>query len=216
MDAATALSRHALAFLDKAHLLYLALLPSWATVAILKAYGHRYPFLLFLGGIVLVSVYLAVVASYTRPAPSIGVALVALLDGPAWVVATRLAGRETVSFAVEAFLVDGVAIWIAIAWLAVSTSRPTPEQRRATLVFTAIAVATAGTLVWPYLRDHLVGNRLSLGWLILGIGEAVVARHFLLEKDDVLRDGDFTMWYIIVFLFLWIVAMSVGMILYEM
>ena len=55
-----------------------------------------------------------------------------------------------------------------------------------------------------------------MGWLMLGVGEAVAARHFLLERDRVLRDGDFAMWYIIVFLLLWLVAMIGGMVVYEL
>ena len=205
-----------LAFLDKAHLIYLAVLPCWATWAVLREYGARSPFLLFLGGIVLFSVYLAVISSYTPPATSVGVALLTLLDGPLWAASARITGRETLSFAVDAFLIDGLAIWIAIAWLAVATSRPTPEQRSATLVFAAIAVVTAGSLFWPYLRDTLWGNWLGMGWLLLGIGEAIAAHHYLLAKDHVLRDADDTAWFIIVFLALWLVAMIAGMAVYEM
>lgn len=205
-----------LVWLDKAHLIYLGLLPAWATWVTLSAYGHRFPFLVFLGGIVIVSVYLAVVASYTQPATSTGVALLTLFDGPLWAASARFAGRPISSFAVDAFLIDGVAIWVAIAWLAVSTSRPTRGQRVATLFFAAAALMTASSLFWPYLRANLCGNWPSLGWLLLGTGEAVAARHFLLEKDDVLRDTDFSMRYILVFLLLWLAAMIGGMVAYEL
>ena len=205
-----------LACLDKVHLIYLALLPAWATGVTLAIYGHRSPFLVFLGGIVVVSVYLAVIVHYTRPATSLGVALLTLLDGPLWAIAAQFTGGAAVSFAVDAFLVDGIAIWIAIAWLAVTTSRPTREQRTATLAFAAIAVGTVCSLFWPYLRDVLWGQWLGIGLLLVGIGEAVVAHHYLLFKDEVVRDERFTLPYLIIFIAVWVAAMIVGMVIYEL
>jgi hypothetical protein len=204
-----------LLFLDRAHLIYLALLPAWATGVTLATYGHRFPFLIFLGGIVIVGVYLAVIVNYTRPATSLGVALLTLIDGPLWAVGAQLTGGGAASFAVDAFLVDGIAIWIAIVWLAVTTSRPTREQRVATLVFAIIAIGTVCSLFWPYLRENLWGQWLGIGLLLLGIGEAVVAHHYLLEKDDVVRDERFTMPYLIVFISVWVASMIIGMVLYE-
>lgn len=210
--------RRLLAFLDKVHLIYLALLPAWATGVTLATYGHQSPFLILIGGIVAVGVYLAVIVNYTRPATSFGVALLTLIDGPLWAASAQLTGRFAASFAVDAFLVDGVAIWIAIVWLAVTTSRPTREQRVATLVFAIIAVGTVCSLFWPYLRENLWGQWLGVGVLLLGIGEAVVAHHYLLDKDEIVRGERFTMPYliIIIFLFVWIAAMMVGMVIYEL
>jgi hypothetical protein len=71
---------------ENLHLVYLGLLPALATFSILVVYGRLAPLLLFVGGIVAVSVYLAVVIGYTRPANSLGVALFTLLDGPLWAV----------------------------------------------------------------------------------------------------------------------------------
>ena len=205
-----------LAFLDKAHLIYLALLPAWATGVTLATYGHRSPFLIFLGGIVVVSVYLAVIVNYTRPATSYRVALLTLADGPLWAAGAQLSGRLGASFAVDAFLVDGIAIWIAIVWLAVTTSRPTREQRVATLVFAAIAVGTVGSLFWPYLRENLWGQWLGIGLLLLGIAEAIVAHHYLLDKDEIVRGERFTMPYLIVFIAVWVASMIIGMVVYEL
>jgi hypothetical protein len=52
--------------LDGIHLVHLGLLPALATLSALVAHGHAVPALLFFVGIV-VSVYLAVVISYTSP-----------------------------------------------------------------------------------------------------------------------------------------------------
>ena len=107
-------------------------------------------------------------------------------------------------------------VYIAIAWLAVTTSRPTREQRAATLAFAVVAVGTVCSLFWPYLRENLWGQWLGIALLLMGIGEAVVAHHYLLAKDEIVRSERFTMPYIIVFLFVWIAAMIVGMVVYEL
>jgi hypothetical protein len=74
---------------ENLHLVYLGLLPALVTFSILVIYGHPAPLLLFVGGTVAVSVYLAVVIGYTRLANSLGVALFTLLDGPLWAVLSR-------------------------------------------------------------------------------------------------------------------------------
>jgi hypothetical protein len=99
---------------ENVHLVYLGLLPALATFSLLLVYGHSAPLLLFFGGVVAVSVYLAVVISYTRPANSLGVALFTLLDEPFWAVLSYAAGGVLFSFAIDAFLIDGVAVWLAI------------------------------------------------------------------------------------------------------
>ena len=70
--------------------------------------------------------------------------------------------------------------------------------------------------VTDWYKPMMIGNWISIGWLLLGIGEAVAARYFLLERDQVLRDVDFSMRYILVFLLLWLVAMIGGMVAYEL
>ena len=99
---------------ERAHLVYLGLLPALATFAVLVVYGHPFMFLVFLGGIVAVSVYLAVVVSYTCSPSSLAVALFILLDGPVCAALAQLSGGNPYAFAIDSFLVDGVAIWAAI------------------------------------------------------------------------------------------------------
>jgi hypothetical protein len=201
---------------ENVHLVYLGLLPSLATFSLLVNYGHPAPTLLFLGGVVAVSVYLAVVASYTRPTNSLGVALFVLLDGPFWAALSFAAGGVLFSFAIDAFLIDGVAIWLAIVWLAISTSRPTRGQRIATTGFALIAVGSVLFAFWPYLCENVFGDWVRLLFLVVGIVEAFVARHYLLKVDEVVRDTMSSARYILVFLFAWIAAMCAGNILYEM
>jgi hypothetical protein len=204
------------------HLVYLGLLPALATFSILVVYGHPAPALLFVGGIIAVSVYLAVVIGYTRPTNSLGVALFTLLDGPLWAVLSRSVKRASMSpavnvfsFAIDAFLIDGVAIWIAIVWLAVSTSRPTREQRIATVGFALVAVGSTLFAFWPYVRENAWGEWTRSFWLVTGVVEAVVARHYLLEADKVMRKEMVSMVYILILLFVWIVALCAGNIINE-
>jgi hypothetical protein len=200
--------------LENARLVYLGLLPALATFAVLIVHGHPFPFLVFLGGIVAVSVYLAVAVSYTRSS-SPAVALFTLLDGPLCALLAQLAGGNPYSFAIDSFLVDGVAIWLAIVWLAVTTSRPTQEQRIATLFFALVAMGTVFSVFWPYARESAWGEWGKLFWLAVGGVGAIITHHYLLKVDRVTRDEKVSASYIGVFLFVWIAAMIAGNVLHE-
>jgi hypothetical protein len=189
----------------QAHLVYLGLLPSFATFALLHTYGHPAPFLLFLGGTVAVSVYLAVVISYTPLPPSPLLSLFVMLDGPAWVTLSLLSKRVALpAFAVEGFLVDGTAVWLSIFVLALRSPLPTRGQRVASVAFMVVALVAAASLVWPYLRDFLWGEWWSLMWLGLGIAEALVVTYKVLERDVVVRDSDASAIYIAVLVMVWV------------
>ncbi len=200
---------------ERVHLVYLGLLPTLATFAVLITYGHPAIFLVFLGGIVAVSVYLAMVVSYTRPPGSLAVALFILLDGPICAALAQLSGGNPYAFAIDSFLIDGVAIWLAIVWLAVTTSRSTEEQRIATVFFALVAVVTVFSVFWPYLRESVWEEWKKLGWLVVGMVEAFIARHYLLEADEVVRDTGVSAAYIGILLFVWIAALIAGNVLHE-
>lgn len=191
--------------LGQAHLIYLGLLPSFATFALLYAYGHPAPLLLFLGGTVAVSVYLAVIISYTRTLSSPWLSLLILLDGPAWVLLSLLSKEMWLPvFAIEGFLVDGTAIWLSTLVLALRSDKPSPKQRWASVAFMLIALAATASLIWPYLRDVLWGEWLSLLWLGGGIIEAWIVNYKLLERDEIVRDSDSASVYIAVLVMLWV------------
>jgi hypothetical protein len=188
----------------RAHLVYLGLLPSFATFALLYTYGHPAPLLLFLGGTVAVGVYLAVIISYTKTPASAPLSLLVMLDGPAWAAASLWSREFTLPhFAVEGFLVDGTAIWLSTLLLALRSDRPTRGQRVASVAFMLVALAATASLVWPYLRGVLWGEWLSLTWLGLGIVEALVVNYRLLERDAVVRDDDGVSIYIAVLVMVW-------------
>ena len=209
-------------YIGQIHLIYLGCLPALATFVILTTYGYFSPALLFVGGIIVVSVYLAVIASYTTSsARSIGLALLILLDGPVIAAVSQSAAiaqsgtLSTFAFAIDAFLIDGLAIWSAIVWLAATTDRPTSGQRTATIVLTIIAISIVLSVCWPYLQANIFGHPLRAVWLVIGIGEAILARYYLLEADEVQQDEVTSAGYIIIFLLIWLVAMIVGNIIYE-
>ena len=189
----------------QAHLVYLGLLPSFATFALLYTYGHPAPPLLFLGGTVAVSVYLAVIISYTPTPPSPLLSLVMMLDGPVWVTLSLLSKELALPvFAVEGFLVGGTAIWLSTLVLALHSYKPTRGQRVASVALMLVALAATLSLVWPYMRDVLWGEWLSLLWLSLGVAEALFVNYKLLERDAVVRDGDSASIYIAVLVMVWV------------
>ncbi len=194
--------------IGKAHLIYLGLLPSFATFARLYTYGHPVPFLLFLGGTVAVSVYLAVIISYTKIPRSPLLSLFIMLDGPAWVMLSLLSKRVALPvFAIEGFLVDGTAIWLSTLVLALHSYKPTRGQRIASVALMFVALATTLSLVWPYLREVLWGEWLSVLWLCLGITEAAIVNYRLLERDVVVRDSDSSSIYIAVLVMVWVFSL---------
>jgi hypothetical protein len=189
----------------RAHLIYLGLLPSLATFALLYKYGHPAPLLLFLGGTVAVGVYLAVIISYTPTPSSPLLSLVVMLDGPAWVALSLLSKTvEPPAFAVEGFLVDGSAVWLSTLVLALRSDRPTRGQRAASVALMLVALAATASLVWPYAREVLWGEWLSLTWLGLGVAETLFVNYKVLERDAVVRDGDAASVYIAVLVMAWV------------
>lgn len=198
------------------HLVYLGLLPALATFSLLFSYGHDAPLLLFLGGTVAVGVYLAVIITYTPLSPSLGWALLTLLDGPAWVILSlRSTGVTSFGFAIEGFLVDGMAIWISILVLAIRSSKPTHQERMASIGFMLAALGATAWLVWPYYREALLGQWVSQSFLGLGILEAVIVRYHLLKQDEVVRKEKVTVPYLVILLLLWVVSLVLGNALHE-
>ena len=192
----------------RAHLVYLGLLPSLATFALLYTYGHPAPLLLLLGGTAAVGVYLAVIISYTKTPDSPALSLFVMLDGPAWVMLSLLSKELALpEFAIEGFLVEGTAIWLSTLVLAMRSYKPTRGQRVASVAFMLVALAAAASLVWPYLRGELWGEWASLCWLALGVAEAVFVNYRLLERDEVVRDGDSAAIYIAVLTMAWAVSL---------
>ena len=140
-----------------------------------------------------------------------------LLDGPLFVL---LGGRgEQVvpfGFAVEAFFIDGMAIWSAILWLAMVSWKPTPGQRVASIAILVAVLAVTGTLFWPYVRDVIWGRWLLVVSLVAGFAEGTYVRIRMLDAEAVVREtGDKDILYIAGLVMLWVAAMIAGLAMHQ-
>lgn len=200
------------------HLIYLGLLPAAATFGLLNKYGHPVPLLLFIGGTAAVGVYLAVVFYFSPMPRSVVWGLVVLLDGPLWVVLSILSKRGLpLDYIVEGYVVEGTAIWLSILFLSLYDIR----ERLAAAGFMLLALIVTGSLVYPYFRDQLRGEWLSLGLLTIGIAEALAIRYRQVKRDverpttsrpDTGRNAV----YIGIFIVIWAAAMIAGNVLHEL
>ena len=201
-----------------AYLVYLGALPAVATASTLWQYGEWYPdwkfILSFLGGTAAVGVYLAFVYSYQMVPVSVGRTLLLLLDGPLLILLSQSGSVSPYGFAVEAYLVDGTAVWLSILWLALHSPDPTPNQRRASVFIMLVAIGITWLFFLPYLQVELFGNWVQMGWLLFAIIQGVALRSFLLKETDDLRDQDNAPWFIVAMILLWIAALFGGMIAY--
>lgn len=203
--------------MGRLHLIYLGLLPSLATYAIVRTYGYPMPFLLFMVGVAAVGVYLATVYSYTGlPQSKIG-NLMALLDGPLFIlVARRLSFAMPLGFAVEGYLVDGLSVWLSILWLALTSPLPTREQRVASIAIMLAILGITLSLVWPYVRDILWGTWVSLGWLGVGLVEATIVHIRLFGSEATQRSvDDRGILYVALLTLAWVGAMFAGVVLHD-
>ena len=106
------------AFFARIYLIYLGLLPALATFAVIWAYGYRWMFLLFLVGVAAVGVYLATVMSYTPIPKSLPWLLLALLDGPIFVLISLRNNFHPLAFAVEGYHIVGLLFLWLVALIA--------------------------------------------------------------------------------------------------
>lgn len=205
--------------LDRAHLVYLGLLPAAATFTLLYTYGHFAPMLLFIAGTAAVGVYLATTYTFTPRPRSVGLALLVLLDGPAWaILSLLLKDARPLAFAVEGFLVDGTAVWASVLAFALRSPLPTRGQRAASVGIMLAALAATYTLAWPYLREaaHGAWGGASLALLGLGAAQGSLIRYRRFEGEEVTRDEGAGAAYIVIFIVLWLAALMAGNALHEL
>ena len=201
--------------INRLHLIYLGLLPSLATFIVLRTHGYRWMFPLFIGGVAMVGVLLAEIFAHTRLPDSLPASLLVLLDGP--MIALLATHGRGFAFAIDSFLVEGLAVWLAIAVLAVVSDLPTPWQRNASVVIMLIAVGLSLSLFWPYLRITLEERWFKLVWLAIGVIEGAIVRFRLLRTEEIVpRDADFQILYIALLTMAWVAAMILGKVWYDM
>jgi hypothetical protein len=204
-------SRKVHAFFARFYLVYLGLLPALATLAVLWAYGYPWFFCLFLGGVAGVGVYLATVMSYTPIPQSLPWLLLALLDGPLFVLISLRNNFHPLAFAVEGFIIEGAAIWISILVLAFVSPLPTRGQRAASIAIMAAILGLMGSLFGPYWQEYLWGQWQRIFWLLAGVVQATWLNYGRFQRAEVLREeSDGGILFIVGLLFLWLAAMIVG------
>jgi hypothetical protein len=204
------------AFFARLYLVYLGFLPALATLAVLWAYGYRWLFVLFLVGVAAVGVYLATVMSYTPIPRSLPWLLLALFDGPLFVLISLRDNFHPLAFAIEGFIIDGAAIWISILFLAMVSPLPTRGQRGASIAIMAVILGLMGSLFWPYWQEYLWGQWGRIFWLLAGIVQATWLNFGRFQRAEVLREErDGGILFIVGSIMIWLLAMIVGANLYE-
>jgi len=195
------------------HLIYLGLLPSVATYAVLRMYGYALPFLLFLVGVAAVGVYLAATYSYAYLPKSLWMHLVVLLDGPLFaLVGWRARSTTPLAFAIDSYLIDGTAVWLAVLFLAMVSFKPTRGQRIASIAIMVLILGMVGSLFWPYVRSVLWGRWLALASLAAGLIEGTVIRVRTLDREAIARpESDFSTLYIALLVMVWVGSMMGGL-----
>jgi hypothetical protein len=207
------MSTKRLQIIGRIHLFYLGALPALGTFVVTAVFGNPSPFLIWLVGIGAVGVYLATTMSYTPRPQSVSRAVLFLVDGPLFVLAAQIRGDEAglIAFAAEGFLVDGMAIWAAIALLAAHSSLPTSGQRMASIAIMLAAMGTTLLLYWPYLTTYIFGNWFKIVLLLAGLGEAIYVLHRSMDRSELTQvDEDFSILYIVGMLFLWMAGLFVA------
>jgi hypothetical protein len=200
---------------NRIHLIYLGILPSLATLALLWRYGYPWPFLLFIGGVAMTGVYLVSVYHYTPLPSSVPGSLWVLFDGPLFALVARGGRNITLLSVIEGFLIDGLALWLTILALTLISSRPSPGQRVASLGIGCAVLGVILSLFWPYVSGVLWGSWSRIGWLVGGVVEGMIARYRLLRAEKALRlEGDESILYVALLVMLWVVAMSVGIVVH--
>lgn len=203
-------------FFARLYLFYLGILPALATFAILRSYGYPWLFFLFVGGVAGVGVYLATVNSYTPIPQSLPWLLLALLDGPFFVLLSMRNNFHPMAFAINGYLIDGTAIWFSILLLAFVSDLPTKGQRVASIVIMLGILGLTTSFFWPYIHEYIWGNWIHVFWLVTGIIQASWLNFGRFQREQVLQpEGDGGILFIVGLLFIWLIAMIAGTFLYE-
>ncbi len=201
--------------LQNLYLIYTGVLPAAATFAILLRFGTRAPLIVLVGGLTGVSVYLAALYSYTQlpshPLPLI----ILLLDGPLFALLSLRNNFSPFGLAIESYLIDGTAVWIAILLLALVSPLPTPGQRAGSVAFMLAALGVTSALFWPYIEAHILGDWQRTAFLLTGLVEATLTAFPRIRQDQVLRGGEESTRYLVALILLWSVAMIAGSALHD-
>ena len=123
---------------------------------------------LFFGLVIAVLAYLAVVYGQNDLPDSPWTALLLLLDGPLFALLALPRGASLPAFGVQAFLVDGVAVWLAVlltAW----TRRDMVEMPGSVTGLALFAIASILALASGYIARVLGHHHVDVALLATGV-----------------------------------------------
>jgi hypothetical protein len=149
--------------------------------------------------------------SYAPIPKSLPWLLLALLDGPLFVLISLRNNFHPLAFAIEGYLIDGTAIWLAILFLASVSDLPSREQRVASIAIMLVILGITGSQFWPYWQEYLWGNWYRIFWLAAGVVQATWLNFGRFQRAEVLRqESDGGILFIVGSLMVWLLALIVG------
>ncbi len=173
--------------LGQVRFVYLGVLPSVATFALVVRGGPTdgvLGMLLFVAGGVFVACYLWALTFQGEPKSWL-VAAVQLFAGPCFALASRPAGEDLPALAIRAFLIDGVAMVVALVWLGWTTRPMAGTAPRLVLTFGAAGLLAAVTpLFWPLWHEGDLAHWREWLPLALGVGQSAVFDMRGLKKEQ--------------------------------
>lgn len=205
------------------NLVWIGLLPAIATFGVVQQYGgpglggsgeSARPVIAIVG-FAAVAVELAALVTYTRFPSSVLTAIFVLVDGPALALLSCRSDPSVFDFAVRSFAIDGTAVWLAIAALALTT-RKLVGRRAVPVAIMAGMIACTLAVLAPYLAHRVPRTFDSLGPLVGGLIWSSVVNYRVLASDEIVREGGSgaSMGYVLGLAALWLVAYGLGVALH--
>lgn len=191
-------------FLNKFHIYYLWIIPSIAIFFIIQKmhwWNSGFWMIIFLSWIIIISVYLATVISYTKPIKNIGILLFTIIDWPLFGLLSNWNLNDYKWAIINTFFIENLAIWLSIVILAIISGRASKNQ--IVWVFILFWVVLSWITILLYSIDFFKLNTLWYIFFIIWIGESLVIKYKIFYEDNVVNENE-SMFFIIGFIFLWL------------
>ncbi len=203
--------------LERIYLVYLGLLPLAASAGAIVLFDRPLSGLLpglalALASVIAVAVYLASTAAYVGFPRTWWAGLLVLFDGPAQLaLSVALQDRPTPWHVfVEAFLVDGLPLYLAIGLLALRSPLPSMWQRIGAVLLMLVAIGAALFLLAPpVLRDLAHEPILAVLPLVSALVLSSAINYRLVRTDRVVRDPGMAGPYVGGLALVWVVVVVV-------
>lgn len=200
------------------YLAYLLILPLGATAAGAALYRGEGPgtaalFAVFIGGILVVSVYTAAMTTYVGMPRSMVGSLLVLIDGPVVLgIALVFPDGAGVWHALAAdFLIEALPLFLALGAESLRSALPTRVQRIGSLFIALAATAAVGVVLGVPVYQRAASGPVW-GWvsLLYALISGCVINWRLLRHDRVLRDPFVSGKAIVIVSLLWIAVFIIA------